>query len=123
VQACSESPASAEGTIQQAINTRQNILYGLQALDVSGLPNGTQLVSTLTTAMQNSLDADNDYHAWMTDLVSTGNSCGSNPNQDTNYVNGGNASTVATTAKNAFLATWNPMVPQYGQQTYTVTGF
>jgi hypothetical protein len=73
--------------------------------------------------MQNSLDADNDYHAWMTDLVSTGNSCGSNPNQDTNYVNGGNASTVATTAKNAFLATWNPMVPQYGQQTYTVTGF
>jgi len=38
-------------------------------------------------------------------------------------VNGGNASTAATTAKNAFLASWNPMVPQYGQQTYTVTAF
>jgi serine/threonine protein kinase len=123
VQACSESPASAEATIQQAINTRQNILHGLQTLDVSGLPNGTQLVSTLTTAMQNSLDADNDYHAWMADLVSSGNSCGSNPNQDTNYVNGGNASAAATTSKNAFLAIWNPMAPQYGQQTYTVTGF
>ncbi len=64
-----------------------------------------------------------DYHAWMADLVSSGNSCGSNPNQDTNYVNGGNASAAATTSKNAFLAIWNPMAPQYGQQTYTVTGF
>jgi Protein kinase domain len=123
VQACSESPASAETTIQQAITTRQNILHGLQTLDTSGLPNGTQLVSTLATAMQNSLDADNDYHAWMADLVSSGNSCGTNPNQDTNYVNGGKASDAATTSKNAFLAVWNPMAPQYGQQTYTVTGF
>jgi hypothetical protein len=123
VQACSEGPASAEATIQQAINTRQDILHGLQTLDVSELPNGTQLVSTLTTAMQNSLDADNDYHAWMADLISSGNSCGSNPNQDTNYVNGANASAAATTSKNAFLAIWNPMAPQYGQQTYTVTGF
>jgi serine/threonine protein kinase len=123
VRTCSESPASAEATVQQAINTRQNILHGLQTLDVSGLPNGTQLVSALTTAMQNSLDADNDYHAWMADLVSSGNSCRSNPNQDTNYVNGGAASSAATTSKNAFLAIWNPMAPQYGQQTYTATGF
>jgi hypothetical protein len=123
VQACSESPASAETTVQQAINIRQNILHGLQTLDVSALPNGTQLVSDLTTAMQNSLDADNGYHAWMVDLVNSGNSCGSDPNQDTNYVNGGNASSAATTSKTAFLAIWNPMAPQYGQRTYTVTGF
>ena len=123
VQNCSENPSNAEATVQQAITTRQGILQGLQTLSVSGLPNGTQLVSALTTAMQNSLNADNDYHAWMADLVSSGNTCGSNPNQDSNYVNGGTASSDATTSKNAFLTLWNPMAPTYGQQTYTATGF
>jgi serine/threonine protein kinase len=123
VQACSESPASGEATVQQAISTRQNILHGLTTLDVSGLPNGTQLVSALTTAMNNSLAADNDYHAWMADLASSGSGCGSNPNQDSNYVAGGNASATATTSKDAFLAIWNPMAPRYGQQTYPDTGF
>ena len=123
VQNCSENPSNAEATVQQAITTRRGILQALQTLSVSGLPNGTQLVSTLTTAMQNSLNADNDYHAWMADLVSSGNTCGSNPNQDSNYVNGGTASSDATTSKNAFLSLWNPMAPTYGQQTYTATGF
>jgi hypothetical protein len=123
VQACSESPADAETTIGQAITTRQNILQGLQTLSVGALPNGPQLVSALKTAMQNSLNADNDYHAWMADLVSSGNTCGSNPNQDSNYVNGGTASSDATTSKNAFLALWNPMAPAYRQQTYTATSF
>ena len=123
VQDCSESPSDAQATLQHAITTRQGILQGLQTLSVSGLPNGTQLVSALTTAMQNSLNADNDYHAWMADLVSSGNTCGSNPNQDSNYVNGGTASSDATTSKDAFLSLWNPMAPAYGQQTYTDTGF
>jgi len=123
VQNCSEKPSTAAATIQQAITTRQGILQGLQTVSVSGLPNGTQLVSALTTAMQNSLNADTDYHAWMADLVSTGNTCGSNPNQDSNYVNGVAASSDATTSKNAFLRLWNPMAPTYGQQTYTATGF
>jgi eukaryotic-like serine/threonine-protein kinase len=123
VQNCSESPATAEDTLQQAISTRQNILQGLPTLSVAGLPNGTQLVSALTTAMQNSLNADTDYHAWMADLVSSGNNCGSNPNQDSNYVNGNAASSAATTSKNAFVSLWNPMAPTYGQPTYTATGF
>ena len=123
VQNCSESPATAEDTIQQAISTRQSILQGLQTLSVAGLPNGTQLVSTLTSAMRNSLNADTGYHAWMADLVSSGNNCGSNPNQDSNYVNGNAASSAATTSKNNFLSLWNPMAPTYGQPTYTATGF
>jgi serine/threonine protein kinase len=123
VQACSESPSSGSATVQQAISTRQDILHGLATLDVSALPNGAQLVGAFTTAMNNSLDADNDYHAWMADLVSSGSTCGSNPNQDSNYVAGGNASAAATTSKDAFLAIWNPMAPRYGQQTYSDTGF
>jgi hypothetical protein len=123
VQACSESPASAEPVLQQAITTRQNILQDLQTLSVTGLPNGAQLVSAFTTAMQNSLNADNDFHAWLADLVSSGNACGSNPNQDSNYVAAGNADTASTASKAAFVNLWNPMAPEYGQQTYTDTGF
>ncbi len=123
VQNCSESPSSAEATFQQAISTRQNILQGLGTLDVSSLPNGAQLVSALTSAMQNSLNADNDYHAWLADLVSSGAACGSNPSQDPNYVAAGNADSAATTSKEAFVAIWDPMAPRYGQQTYTDTGF
>jgi eukaryotic-like serine/threonine-protein kinase len=73
--------------------------------------------------MQNSLNADNDFHAWLADLVTSGTACGSNPNQDSNYVAAGNADTASTTSKNAFLNLWNPMAPDYGQQTYTDTGF
>ena len=123
VQSCSESPADAEATIQQAITARQNILNGLQTLSVGALPNGAQLVSALRTAMQNSLDADNDYHAWMMGLASSGNSCGSNANQDSNYAAAGNADSAATTSKEAFVNLWNPMAPNYGQPTYTDTGF
>jgi serine/threonine protein kinase len=123
VQSCSESPADAETTIQQAITARQNILNGLQTLSVGALPNGAQLVSALRTAMQNSLDADNDYHAWMMDLASSGTSCGSNANQDSHFVAAGNADSAATTSKEAFVNLWNPMAPTYGQQTYTDTGF
>jgi eukaryotic-like serine/threonine-protein kinase len=123
VQSCSESPSTGEATLQQAISTRQDILQGLSTLDVSALPNGAKLVSTLTTAMQNSLNADNDYHAWMADWVSSGAACGANPNQDSNYVAAGTADSAATTSKDAFVALWNPMAPGYGQQTYTDTGF
>ncbi len=123
VQNCSESPSSAEATLQQAINTRQNILQGLSSLSTAGLPNGPQLVSAFTKAMQNSLDADNDYYAWLADLVSAGASCGSDPNSDSNYVNATSADTASTTSKQAFVAIWNPMAPQYGQQTYSYTGF
>ena len=90
---------------------------------MSDLHNGTQLVSALTAAMQNSLKAYNDYHAWLADLVSSGASCGSNPSQDSNYVAAGNADIAATSSKDAFLGIWNPMAPGYGQQTYTDTGF
>ena len=123
VQNCSESPATAEGALQQAITTRQNILQGLQTVSVGALPNGAQLVSALRTAMQNSLDADNDYHAWMADLASSGSPCQSNPNQDSHYVAAGNADSASTTSKEAFVSLWNPMAPTYGQQTYTDTGF
>ena len=123
VQGCSESPASGEATLQRAIDTRQDILNALPTLSVSGLPSGTQLVSTLTTTMQDSIAADKDYQSWMKDFASSGSPCGSDPSQDSNYAAAVNVSGAATTAKNAFVAIWDPMAPRYGQPVYSSTGF
>jgi hypothetical protein len=78
VQTCSESPSSGEATLQQAISTRRRIMSGLQALSPARLPHGAQLISGLTTAMQESLGADHDYQDWMADVANSG-TCGSNP--------------------------------------------
>ena len=123
VQQCSESPSSGEATLQQAIDTRQDILNALPTLSVSGLPSGTQLVGTLTTTMQDSIAADKDYQNWMRDFASSGSPCGSDPSQNSNYAAAVNVSGAATTAKNAFVAIWDPMAPRYGQPVYSSTGF
>jgi hypothetical protein len=123
VQQCSESPSSGEATLQQAIDTRQDILNALPTLSVSGLPSGTQLVGTLTTTMQDSIAADKDYQSWMRDFASSGSPCGSDPSQNSNYAAAVNVSGAATTAKNAFVAIWDPMAPRYGQPVYSSTGF
>jgi hypothetical protein len=123
VRGCSESPASGEATLQHAIDTRQDILNALPTLSVSGLPSGTQLVSTLTTTMQDSIAADKDYQSWMKDFASSGSPCGSDPSQDSNYAAAVNVSGATTTAKDAFVAIWDPMAPRYGQPVYSSTGF
>ncbi len=123
VQTCSETPSSGEATIQHAIEVRQRILGGLQTLSPSSLPRGAQLISELSAAMQNSINADRDYQNWMADSATSGGGCSSNPAQDSNYQAGQNASVQATAAKNSFLNIWNPMAPSYGQKTYTSTDF
>ena len=123
VRNCSESPATGEATLRQAIKTRQDILNALPALSMSGVPNGAQLVSKLATAMQDSITADKDYQGWMADFAGSGRPCGSDPSQDPSYVAGQNASGAATAAKSAFVAIWDPMAPRYGQQVYSSTGF
>jgi hypothetical protein len=123
VRECSESPSSGEDTLQQAIDTRQDILNHLPALSVSSLSHGTQLVGTLTTTMQDSVAADKDYQRWMKDFAGSGSPCGSDPSQDPNYADAVSISNAATTAKSAFVAIWNPMAPRYGQQVYASTGF
>ena len=118
VRTCSRAPASGQASMQQAIGTRQDILNGLRTLSPSGLPNGAQLISALTAAMQQSVTADRYYQNWMADFA-----CGSDPSQSTNYQAGQNASDKATADKKAFLDIWNPMAPGYGQKTYSRADF
>jgi hypothetical protein len=123
VQQCTESPASGEATLQQAINTRQDIVNSLSALSISGIPDVAQLVSMLTGAMQSSITIDKSYQIWMADFANSGSPCGSDPSQDSSYVAGVSASAANAAAKAAFVAIWDPIAPRYGQQAYSITGF
>ena len=89
----------------------------------STLPQGAQLISELSAAMQNSINADRDYQNGMADGAGSGAACDSNLAQDSNYQTGQNASVQASAAKQRFLNIWNPMAPGYGQKTYTPTEF
>jgi len=88
-----------------------------------GLPNGAQLISTLTGAMQDSVNAGRYYQNWMADVAAAGSPCGSDPSQNPNFVAGQEASVQATADKNAFLRIWDPLAPRYGQRTYSATEF
>lgn len=123
VENCTVSQSSGEAIMQQAISTRQGILNDLRTLTVSGLPDGAQLVSTLTTAMHDSVTQDRHYQSWMVRFANAGSPCGSDPSQDPNYAAAQSLSGPTTTAKNAFLAIWNPMAAGYGQQTYSPSEF
>jgi hypothetical protein len=59
----------------------------------------------------------------MKDVASSGSPCGSDPSQDSHYADAVSVSGSATTAKNAFVALWDPMAPRYGQPVYSSTGF
>jgi hypothetical protein len=73
--------------------------------------------------MQSSIQADRYYQNRMTNFANSGSVCGSDPSHDPAYVAGQNPSGAATTAKQAFLAVWNPLASRYGQATYSSTDF
>jgi len=87
------------------------------------LPNGAQLISTLTGAMQDSVNAGRYYQNWMADFAAAGSPCGSDPSQNPNFAAGREASAKATADKNAFLSNWNPLASRYEQPTYSATEF
>jgi hypothetical protein len=59
----------------------------------------------------------------MRDFASQGSPCGADPSQDSNYAAALNVDGASTTAKNAFVAIWDPMAPGYGQKPYSSTQF
>ena len=61
-----------QATLQSSGQSRQSLLQQLSQLDTAQLPNATQLVPALTAAWQASLQADNSYAAWASDLEQSG---------------------------------------------------
>ncbi|AGL19296.1 hypothetical protein [Actinoplanes sp. N902-109] len=84
----------------------------LRAADLSALPDGETLRSALITAWQHSLDADAAYLDWAEPALSGG--CANTAGRKAAYARGRSASDAAGTAKQAFLAGWNPLAGGLG---------
>jgi hypothetical protein len=123
VTSCGGNFAADEQSIQTAISTRGTVISDLSNLDASSLPNGDQMVSTLTSAMNDSVTADQDFLAYVEDVADNTTSCNSNATSDSNYNDGLAASAQADQDKVNFVALWNPVAATYNQPTLQASDF
>jgi len=94
---------------------RQTELTQAGNLQVGAIPNGATLKSQLMTALQISLNIDNDYLAWARQQQSSGCAVGTN---STYYSDATNADSQATADKETFLSTWDPIASTYGLEQF-----
>jgi hypothetical protein len=115
VNACGPNLNQDVQTFQNAATSRQTLLSQLANLpDSSALP--ASMLQALTSAWQASMQADQDYAQWAQDEASQG--CVPNDHSDSNYQAAGVPDGQATTDKQAFTSSWNPIATQYGLSTY-----
>jgi hypothetical protein len=102
-------------TFQAAVVSRQNLLNRLASLPGrSALP--SNMLAALTSAWQNSIEADQDYAQWAQDEIS--NRCTSTNASDPHAQAAAGPDAQATTDKQAFVSGWNPVATRYGLATY-----
>ncbi len=111
---CQEDPRDGIAQIQTAITERDAVIHNLGTVPLVALPNGPQMVAALNSGLQASVEADRHYIDWMTDMVNAG-SC---PINDPALQSAATASQQATTAKQTFVALWNPIAAQYNLTQY-----
>lgn len=102
----------AVSTLQQVTTERQNEVTQGQNLAVDQLSNGKQLQSTLVQALTASWQADQKFTAWAQGVAQAG--CTGHAPHDDNYTGAQQSSGAATTAKQQFVALWNPVAQTYG---------
>jgi hypothetical protein len=101
--------------LQASQADRQKLAQSAAGLDVSALSGTADLPQQLSTLLTDSATADGDFADWVTDLEQ---SCtAGSTTQDQNYQAAASASQTAEGDKQTFLATWNPIATQYGQET------
>jgi hypothetical protein len=111
VSSCADVSAGASA-LAAAADSRQDALDQLESLDTDALPHGAQLRSTLRTALQKSLEADQYFAAWAQSVQRGG--CGGSAPHDSQYQVGIQASREATAAKHQFVRLWNPIAASEG---------
>ena len=97
-------------------NSRSSELSQVQTLQFDQLPNGASLKSQLMTALQVSLQIDNDYLKWAQQQQSSGCAYGFS---NTYYDNATNEDSTATNDKQAFLDSWDPVASQYNLEQFS----
>jgi hypothetical protein len=115
---CAMTPATGITQLQQAITERQNALATLGRLQVSAIPGGQVMRTSLGNVLQLSIAADRDFTAWMQDPRTTRN-CPASTAQDAHYAAGVQTSAQAVQAKQQFLSQWNGLASQSGLPTFS----
>jgi hypothetical protein len=90
--------------------SRKAELGRLSSIDWAAMPSGPTMETDLTTALQDSRLADQDYHRWATGLAA---SCQPPAEGGTSFTAADTASAQAVTAKAAFLPLWRPVAARY----------
>jgi len=99
-------------------SARASELTSANALQVSALPNGTNLKADLLQALRLSMRIDNNYLSWAQQQQSSSCSVGTNSSY---YQAATSADPQASSIKNQFLGLWNPVASTYGFQNLTVS--
>ena len=106
---------TAESALDASASSRQSLLSQLQGLNMSALPNGSQLTGYLTAAWSNSEASDRSYAGWAADQISSG--CTPNDTSDVNFQNAQGTDVQATSNKTSFASLWNTIAPTYNLPT------
>lgn len=115
VQRCGPNLSQDAQAFQSAAASRQNLLGQLANLSGrAALP--ANMLATLTSAWQNSSQADKDFAQWAQDEVS--HACIQNDQSDPGVQAAVGPDNQATTDKHNFVSQWNPIATQYGLTTY-----
>jgi hypothetical protein len=112
IEKCPADPQSAAVSLAAAVTTRQQVVSQLAAQPVDALPNGVALRAAMTTALNDSVDADHHFEAWLAGITAAGGCSGQAPH-DTNWQAAEASSNAATGAKQTFATLWNPVAATY----------
>jgi len=130
VQNCTEDPTAALTPIRAGLAIRQGIAGNLKNIDLSGVSGGTQLLANLRAAINDSVNADQAFVAWVMDVEAANAQGGqgqpsacSQYQSDSNWQAANVASTAATNDKTQFVSEWNPLAATYGLKQYPADGF
>ncbi len=121
---CTLTDSDVLALLQDGATTRSSILATLQGLSVAGVPNGTQLVDALERAMRYSIDADEAYQQWVlnTPQYSYGSGiayCPPPQNGEYSFDRAQALSESASSAKQEFVAIWNPLAVELGLRVFS----
>ena len=119
IQNCSNLTADA-ADLASVVSTRQQVISQLGGLSVDLLPNGAAVRSAMTNSLDESIDADHDFEAWLSGITSIGGCTGQAPH-DANWQAAQVASTVASNDKTTFAGLWNPIATMYGMPSFNST--
>jgi hypothetical protein len=108
--------ASAMTRLVKAADDRRALLGAIRRGEFSRIPNSRRVLGRLSTAVTASAEADSSYAAWAAD---ENKNCTPNDTSDPNFRKAARSDQVASAAKRAFVAGWDPIARTYGLVTWT----